>query len=257
MKVAPLVAVAAAAVFVATGYAAAATIDILQVNNHLAAGTPAPPAGFALLDLGTGTPNSLQTTLPFTVGGVSFSFAGGGTGEYAGNSISSSPFGFTNSTKNFVQAAGNGGTVDVTWATTQNELYVLWGTVDPEVGRNLITIGATAIHGTDIVAAIMLQGFPYFEGQSNTYLKITGLPDFTSATFSDNQQGSFEFALGAPVPLPGALPLFATGLAALGLLGWWRKRKNVRTKMRNSYGRLISEIEALLSSRRTNNLFGK
>jgi hypothetical protein len=32
----------------------------------------------------------------------------------------------------------------------------------------------------------------------------------------------------APIatPLPGALPLFATGLGALGLLGWRRKRKN-------------------------------
>ena len=27
-------------------------------------------------------------------------------------------------------------------------------------------------------------------------------------------------------PLPAALPLFATGLGALGLLGWRRKRKN-------------------------------
>ena len=27
------------------------------------------------------------------------------------------------------------------------------------------------------------------------------------------------------VPIPGALPLFATGLGALGLLGWRRKRK--------------------------------
>jgi len=30
---------------------------------------------------------------------------------------------------------------------------------------------------------------------------------------------------GAVVPLPGALPLFITGLAMLGLLGWRRKRK--------------------------------
>ena len=29
----------------------------------------------------------------------------------------------------------------------------------------------------------------------------------------------------SPVPLPSALPLFATGLGALGLLGWRRKRK--------------------------------
>jgi hypothetical protein len=32
---------------------------------------------------------------------------------------------------------------------------------------------------------------------------------------------------GTATPLPGALPLFATGLGALGLLGWRRKRKTV------------------------------
>jgi hypothetical protein len=31
----------------------------------------------------------------------------------------------------------------------------------------------------------------------------------------------------AATPLPAALPLFATGLGALGLLGWRRKRKDV------------------------------
>ena len=36
-----------------------------------------------------------------------------------------------------------------------------------------------------------------------------------------------DFIFGEPsnTPLPGALPLFATGLGALGLLGWRRKRK--------------------------------
>ena len=30
---------------------------------------------------------------------------------------------------------------------------------------------------------------------------------------------------GAEVPIPAALPLFATGVGALGLLGWRRKRR--------------------------------
>ena len=36
------------------------------------------------------------------------------------------------------------------------------------------------------------------------------------------QQGTWS----GPTPLPAALPLFASGLGALGLLGWRRKRKN-------------------------------
>jgi hypothetical protein len=38
---------------------------------------------------------------------------------------------------------------------------------------------------------------------------------------------AFSFDNANIVPLPAALPLFATGLGALGLLGWRRKRKNV------------------------------
>lgn len=30
-------------------------------------------------------------------------------------------------------------------------------------------------------------------------------------------------------PLPGALPLFASGLAGLGFFGWWRRKKTVAT----------------------------
>ena len=38
--------------------------------------------------------------------------------------------------------------------------------------------------------------------------------------------GTFTITPITQTPLPGALPLFASGLSALGLLGWWRKRKD-------------------------------
>ena len=74
---------------------------------------------------------------------------------------------------------------------------------------------------------------------------LTGL-DFTSPNlyfaFADPITGAadpvvtiefaatgFKAATGeiAPTPLPAALPLFAGGLGAMGLLGWRRKRKAV------------------------------
>jgi hypothetical protein len=43
---------------------------------------------------------------------------------------------------------------------------------------------------------------------------------------ADTLEASQEFAIFSATPLPAALPLFATGLGGLGLLGWRRKRKN-------------------------------
>jgi hypothetical protein len=43
---------------------------------------------------------------------------------------------------------------------------------------------------------------------------------------------AFDYAAIAPTPLPPTLPLFATGLAGLGLLGWRRKKKTAATTER-------------------------
>jgi hypothetical protein len=47
------------------------------------------------------------------------------------------------------------------------------------------------------------------------------------------EQGNVEIAAVSATPLPAALPLFATGLGALGLLGWRRKRN---TKLASNGG---------------------
>jgi len=49
-----------------------------------------------------------------------------------------------------------------------------------------------------------------------------GAPSIVFA--SSSMTGAFEIGTAA-TPLPAALPLFATGLGGLGLLGWRRKRK--------------------------------
>jgi hypothetical protein len=65
-------------------------------------------------------------------------------------------------------------------------------------------------------------------------------PVFTTLnSVIENADGSFQWSVPPPgvnvydglsqVPLPAALPLFATGLGALGLLGWRRKRKGAAT----------------------------
>jgi hypothetical protein len=53
-----------------------------------------------------------------------------------------------------------------------------------------------------------------YTGTSFTFTAVTGGPDYYVSALA------FD-----PTPLPAALPLFATGLGALGLLGWRRKRK--------------------------------
>ncbi len=79
-------------------------------------------------------------------------------------------------------------------------------------------------------------------GASYAYLNL----DFNLAEGVITSGGDYDPACGPPstcpsgasltggtvvgtTPIPAALPLFATGLGALGLLGWRRKRKNPRS----------------------------
>jgi hypothetical protein len=58
--------------------------------------------------------------------------------------------------------------------------------------------------------------------------------DFADERVTFDSVGQHDYrtnvALPSETPLPAALPLFATGLGAMGLLGWRRKRKNAAAR---------------------------
>jgi hypothetical protein len=63
---------------------------------------------------------------------------------------------------------------------------------------------------------------------SNATLTSLGVtPGIYVWTWGPGANQSFTLDIMNPIPIPAALPLFATGLGALGLMGWRRKRKAV------------------------------
>ena len=101
--------------------------------------------------------------------------------------------------------------------------YIAVVTNDPNgvsLGGNDPIIGGLGLAaGTDTVTA----GFHYATGDpsigANWLCTGPGLGGCLGTALA------FHAEFSDPAPLPAALPLFATGLGALGLLGWRRKRK--------------------------------
>ena len=86
-----------------------------------------------------------------------------------------------------------------------------------------VTVGYTqyeAVAGTNVAALIWCYGIYNNCQVSDSTWQLNS----QSKPFSD--LGSFLVRAPAATPLPAAFPLFVTGLGALGLLGWRRKRKN-------------------------------
>jgi hypothetical protein len=67
--------------------------------------------------------------------------------------------------------------------------------------------------------------FDFFADASGNTFNGAGSALITTTNPTFIEAGNSTTTLTSTTPLPAALPLFATGLGALGLLGWRRKRK--------------------------------
>ena len=78
-------------------------------------------------------------------------------------------------------------------------------------------------------------GFNSFTGLTDSVLGDTLTVDWAGGDLvggRDSAVFTYDGGVSAsPTPLPAALPLFATGLGALGLLGWRRKQKLVASSI--------------------------
>ena len=102
--------------------------------------------------------------------------------------------------------------------------------LDPIIGFNI----GTGVAGVPLLWTINLgdEGFNEIYSCSLGFLGCSPFADFGVYFAPDNAE-SFGEVIANPgswtvstTPLPAALPLFAAGLGALGLLGWRRKRKD-------------------------------
>jgi hypothetical protein len=160
-----------------------------------------------------------------------------GSGLFAGNipngtpTLQASPFGNGNASSLYLSASGGGGVVTLfSQNGVRNELGLLWGTVDDGDYRNRIfTSGGNVITGGMILDECAAEGFSCTDGQTNVFVRITGLNDFTFAKFSDAEANSFEYVpLAAAVPELSTWAMFVIGFAGLGFVARRRQQAQLR-----------------------------
>ena len=175
--------------------------DILAFGASLSGANEVPP----VVSPGTGNVTVVLNTVAETLQ-ISGSFSNLTSNTTAAHIHCCAPLG-TNAIVATVPPTFTGFPLGVTSGTFLGTLNLL----DP-TSYNMAFI--TANGGTAATAAVaLMNGIQNGQSYFNIHTTMNG-------------GGEIRGQLG-PVPLPTALPLFATGLAALGLLGWRRKRKTV------------------------------
>jgi hypothetical protein len=106
---------------------------------------------------------------------------------------------------NFFLDVLNGNTVQVDYTVADNAGHSRTFNLAPNINSGATTIGFAATGNIITITSANVGNWDFFI--DNVHFNEALPPNLAS------------------VPLPAALPLFATGLGALGLLGWCRKRK--------------------------------
>src|SRR5262249_43752168 len=147
-----------------------------------------------------------------------------GTGDTAAVTPASSPGfnGFTNPVTATFSVAGTGsGSLTGSYHAFANNIAGSAG-ISSATNFLLFIFGPAAFDSYDLKTSI---GPFTDDAQWNPGVSFPSTAGALIIQTVSDEEGTFAAAVGGVVPLPGALPLFVTGLAMLGLLGWGRKRK--------------------------------
>jgi hypothetical protein len=182
---------------------------------------PASPSAAAYFD-----PEAIGAA-NFTLGGLMWSLVSGKDDVREGTtSAYAAPAGLGALTKYFAVEGASAEKVVFPSARTSFKLF--WGSIDSNVGDGINNIirfsdGVTISGATLVGLGDALGNGSQTAPHNNEWVVISGLPAFTSATFSATGD-AFEFALPA-VPELSTWGMLGLGFAGLGLAGYRKSRK--------------------------------
>ena len=127
------------------------------------------------------------------------------------------------------------GTLNITvpgYTFTDLDFSVQMYNSDLSPGFTIDVLNGATLLGTETLTGLQHDADLDFLVVSST--PITEIELFTDPETDAGFKEAKQFQISGlepldPTPLPAALPLFATGLGAMGLFGWRRKRKNAVT----------------------------
>jgi len=169
-----------------------------------------------------------------TTGNFTATFSGGvpdPSGIFVGTTgDAATPYGDGDTTHKYFSADGTNGLVTLKYSAVQDRLLMIWGTLDTDSGRNLISFfnGVSpvfSIDGNFLNSAAGCNGCITSNGNQDVVLSFTGPAfAFDKVAFSDSGNPAFEFAVTAGVPEPSTWAMMILGFFGLGFLGY-RKSK--------------------------------